>query len=76
MLTFIRPVEGQIIPLKKVNDDVFSRKIISFTGAAGGTVAHVLMMVVSNGERFTLSHNGHDEKHSNPQMIMTLKESV
>ena len=34
------------------------------------------MMVVTNGERFTLSHNDHDEKHSNPQIIMTLKESV
>jgi PTS system beta-glucosides-specific IIC component len=27
-LTFTRPVEGQIIPLENVNDDVFSRKIM------------------------------------------------
>lgn len=36
----------------------------------------MFVMVVTNGKRFTLSHNGHDEKHSNPQIIMTLKESV
>lgn len=45
-------------------------------GPASGTVTHIFVMVVTNSERFTLSQNGHDEKHSNPQIIMTLKEFV
>ena len=151
-LTFIRPVEGQIIPLENVNDDVFSRKIIGdgiaivpsqgvLRAPADGTVIHVfdsghalnlltdegvelifhigldtirlqgegfhpqvkegqkvkcgdtliefsletitaagldpvVMMVVTNGERFTLATDDRHEKHSNPQIIMMLKESV
>ena len=45
-------------------------------GPASGTVTHMFAMVVTHGERFTLSQNGHDKKHSNPQIIMTLKEFV
>lgn len=151
-LTFIRPVEGQIIPLENVNDDVFSRKIIGdgvaivpsqgvLRAPADGTVVHVfesghalnlltdtgvelifhigldtirlqgegfhpqvqegqkvkrgdtliefsletiaaagldpvVMMIVTNGERFSLIAQESDEKNTHPQIIMTLKESV
>lgn len=151
-LTFTRPVEGQIIPLEKVNDDVFSRKIMGdgiaivpsqgvLRAPADGTVVNVfesghalslltdtgvelifhigldtiklqgegfspqvkegqhvkcgetliefsldtittagldpvVVMVVTNGERFSLTPGSNDENNANPQIIMTLKESV
>jgi PTS system beta-glucosides-specific IIC component len=151
-LTFTRPVEGQIIPLENVNDDVFSRKIMGdgiaivpsqgiLRAPADGTVVNVfesghalslltdagvelifhigidtirlqgegfsakvaegqhvkrgdtliefsldtitaagldpvVMMVVTNGERFSLTPGNTDDKNPNPHIIMTLKESV
>lgn len=151
-LTFTRPVEGQIIPLENVNDDVFARKIMGdgiaivpsqgvLRAPADGTVANifesghalslltdagvelifhigidtiklqgegfspqvkegqhvkrgetliefsldtitaagldpVVMMVVTNGERFSLTPGSNDDKNHNPHIIMTLKESV
>ncbi|WP_368544503.1 beta-glucoside-specific PTS transporter subunit IIABC [Enterobacter soli] len=151
-LTFTRPVEGQIIPLENVNDDVFSRKIMGdgiaivpsqgiLRAPADGTVVNVfdsghalslltdagvelifhigidtirlqgegfsprvkegqhvksgdtliefsldaitaagldpvVMMVVTNGERFSLTPGNTDDKNKNPHIIMTLKESV
>jgi len=151
-LSFTRPVEGQIIPLENVNDDVFSRKIMGdgiaivpsqgvLRAPADGTVVNVfesghalslltdagvelifhvsidtvrlkgegftprveegqhvksgdtliefsldtitaagldpvVVMVVTNGERFSLTPGNTDDKHSNPHIIMTLKESV
>lgn len=152
LLTFTRPVEGQVIPLEDVNDDVFSRKIIGegiaivptqgvLRAPADGTIVHifesghalnlltdtgvemifhigidtirlqgkgfsslvkegqhvkagdiliefsleiiaaagldpVVIMVVTNGERFTLEPQNHNVKNTNPQIIMTLRESV
>lgn len=151
-LTFTRPVEGQIIPLENVNDDVFARKIMGdgiaivpsqgvLRAPADGTVVNifesghalslltdagvelifhigidtiklqgegfspqvkegqhvkrgetliefsldtitaagldpVVMMVVTNGERFSLTSGSNDDKNHNPHIIMTLKESV
>lgn len=151
-LTFTRPVEGQIIPLENVNDDVFSRKIMGdgiaivpsqgiLRAPADGSVVNVfesghalslltdtgvelifhigidtirlqgegfsakvaegqhvkrgdtliefsldtitaagfdpvVMMVVTNGERFSLTPGNTDDKNPNPHIIMTLKESV
>lgn len=151
-LTFTRPVEGQIIPLENVNDDVFARKIMGdgiaivpsqgvLCAPADGTVVNifesghalslltdagvelifhigidtiklqgegfspqvkegqhvkrgealiefsldtitaagldpVVMMVVTNGERFSLTPGSNDDKNHNPHIIMTLKESV
>lgn len=151
-LTFTRPVEGQIIPLENVNDDVFARKIMGdgiaivpsqgvLRAPADGTVVNifesghalslltdagvelifhigidtiklqgegfspqvkegqqvkrgetliefsldtitaagldpVVMMVVTNGERFSLTPGSNDDKNHNPHIIMTLKESV
>lgn len=151
-LTFTRPVEGQIIPLENVNDDVFARKIMGdgiaivpsqgvLCAPADGTVINifesghalslltdagvelifhigidtiklqgegfspqvkegqqvkrgetliefsldtitaagldpVVMMVVTNGERFSLTPGSNDDKNHNPHIIMTLKESV
>lgn len=151
-LTFTRPVEGQIIPLEDVNDDVFARKIMGdgiaivpsqgvLRAPADGTVVNifesghalslltdagvelifhigidtiklqgegfspqvkegqqvkrgetliefsldtitaagldpVVMMVVTNGERFSLTPGSNDDKNHNPHIIMTLKESV
>jgi len=151
-LSFTRPVEGQIIPLEKVNDDVFSRKIMGdgiaiipsqgvLRAPANGTIVNVfesghalslltdagvelifhigidtirlqgegfsprvvegqqvksgdtliefsldtitaagldpvVMMVVTNGERFSLTPGNTDDKNPDPHIIMTLKESV
>jgi PTS system beta-glucosides-specific IIC component len=151
-LSFTRPVEGQIIPLEKVNDDVFSRKIMGdgiaiipsqgvLRAPADGTIVNVfdsghalslltdagvelifhigidtirlqgegfsprvvegqhvksgdtliefsldtiaaagldpvVMMVVTNGERFSLTPGNTDDKNPDPHIIMTLKESV
>ncbi|WP_288821947.1 beta-glucoside-specific PTS transporter subunit IIABC [uncultured Leclercia sp.] len=151
-LTFTRPVEGQIIPLENVNDDVFARKIMGdgiaivpsqgvLRAPADGTVVNifesghalslltdagvelifhigidtiklqgegfspqvkegqqvkrgetliefsldtitaagldpVVIMVVTNGERFSLTPGSNDDKNHNPHIIMTLKESV
>ena len=151
-LTFTRPVEGQIIPLENVNDDVFARKIMGdgiaivpsqgvLRAPSDGTVVNifesghalslltdagvelifhigidtiklqgegfspqvkegqhvkrgetliefsldtitaagldpVVMMVVTNGERFSLTPGSNDDKNHNPHIIMTLKESV
>lgn len=151
-LNFTRPVEGQIIPLEKVNDDVFSRKIMGdgiaiipsqgvLRAPADGTIVNifesghalslltdagvelifhigidtirlqgdgfsprvmegqhvksgdtliefsldtitaagldpVVMMVVTNGERFSLTPGNTDDKNPDPHIIMTLKESV
>lgn len=151
-LTFTRPVEGQIIPLENVNDDVFARKIMGdgiaivpsqgvlrapadgivvnifesghalslLTDAGVELIFHigidtiklqgegfspqvkegqqvkrgetliefsldtitaagldpVVMMVVTNGERFSLTPGSNDDKNHNPHIIMTLKESV
>lgn len=151
-LTFIRPVEGKIIPLENVNDDVFSRKIMGdgiaiipsqgvLRAPADGTVVNVfesghalslltdagvelifhigidtirlqgegfhprvkegqqvkegdvliefsldtitaagldpvVVMVVTNGERFSLTPGSNDNKDTHPHIIMTLKESV
>lgn len=151
-LTFTRPIEGQIIPLENVNDDVFARKIMGdgiaivpsqgvLRAPADGTVVNifesghalslltdagvelifhigidtiklqgegfspqvkegqqvkrgetliefsldtitaagldpVVMMVVTNGERFSLTPGSNDDKNHNPHIIMTLKESV
>ncbi|MFO3907011.1 beta-glucoside-specific PTS transporter subunit IIABC [Enterobacter hormaechei] len=151
-LSFTRPVEGQIIPLEKVNDDVFSRKIMGdgiaiipsqgvlrapadgiivnvfdsghalslLTDAGVELIFHigidtirlqgegfsprvvegqhvksgdtliefsldtitaagldpVVMMVVTNGERFSLTPGNTDDKNPDPHIIMTLKESV
>ncbi|MFK3712656.1 beta-glucoside-specific PTS transporter subunit IIABC [Leclercia adecarboxylata] len=151
-LSFTRPVEGQIIPLENVNDDVFSRKIMGdgiaiipsqgvLRAPADGTIVNVfdsghalslltdagvelifhigidtirlqgegfsprvvegqhvksgdtliefslatiaaagldpvVMMVVTNGERFSLTPGNTDDKNPNPHIIMTLKESV
>jgi PTS system beta-glucosides-specific IIC component len=36
----------------------------------------VVMMVVTNGERFSLTPGTNHEKNHNPHIIMTLKESV
>ena len=36
----------------------------------------VVMMVVTNGERFSLTPVSNDDKNHNPHIIMTLKESV
>ncbi|MEG1210139.1 MAG: beta-glucoside-specific PTS transporter subunit IIABC [Leclercia sp.] len=151
-LTFTRPVEGKIIPLETVNDDVFSRKIMGdgiaiipsqgvLRAPADGTVVNVfesghalslltdtgvelifhigldtiklqgdgfhprvkegqqvktgeiliefsldtitaagldpvVMMVVTNGERFSLTPASTEETSAHPHIIMTLKESV
>ncbi|MGG2076332.1 beta-glucoside-specific PTS transporter subunit IIABC [Lelliottia nimipressuralis] len=151
-LHFIRPVEGQIIPLENVNDDVFSRKIMGdgvaivpsqgvLRAPADGTVVNVfesghalslltdagvelifhigidtirlqgdgfrplvkegqhvksgdkliefsldtitaagldpvVVMIVTNGERFSLTPGSHHDKDTHPNIIMTLKESV
>lgn len=151
-LHFIRPVEGQIIPLEKVNDDVFSRKIMGdgvaivpsqgvLRAPADGTVVNVfesghalslltdagvelifhigidtirlqgngfrplvkegqhvksgdtliefsldtitaagldpvVVMIVTNGERFSLAPGSNHDKDTHPNIIMTLKESV
>lgn len=151
-LHFIRPVEGQIIPLENVNDDVFSRKIMGdgvaivpsqgvLRAPADGTVVNVfesghalslltdagvelifhigidtirlqgdgfhplvkegqhvksgdtliefsldtitaagldpvVVMIVTNGERFSLTPGSHHDKDTHPHIIMTLKESV
>lgn len=151
-LTFIRPVEGKIIPLESVNDDVFSRKIMGdgiaiipsqgvLRAPAHGTVVNVfesghalslltdtgvelifhigidtirlqgegfhprvkegqqvkegdvliefsldtitaagldpvVVMVVTNGERFSLTPGSNNNKDTHPHIIMTLKESV
>lgn len=151
-LSFTRPVEGQIIPLENVNDDVFSRKIMGdgiaivpsqgiLRAPADGTVVNVfesghalslltdegvelifhigidtirlqgegfhprvkegqqvkrgdvliefsldtitaagldpvVVMVVTNGERFSLTPGTNDNKDTHPHIIMTLKESV
>lgn len=151
-LHFIRPVEGQIIPLENVNDDVFSRKIMGdgvaivpsqgvLRAPADGTVVNVfesghalslltdagvelifhigidtirlqgngfhplvkegqhvksgdtliefsldiitaagldpvVVMIVTNGERFSLIPGSNHDKDTHPHIIMTLKESV
>jgi len=151
-LSFTRPVEGQIIPLEKVNDDVFSRKIMGdgiaiipsqgvLRAPANGTIVNVfesghalslltdagvelifhigidtirlqgegfsprvvegqhvksgdtliefsldtitaagldpvVVMVVTNSERFSLTPGNTDDKNPDPHIIMTLKESV
>lgn len=151
-LSFIRPVEGQVIALENVNDEVFSRKIMGdgiaiipsqgvLRAPADGTIVNVfdsghalslltdagvelifhigidtirlqgegfsprvvegqhvksgdtliefsldtitaagldpvVMMVVTNGERFSLTPGHSNDKNPNPQIIMTLKESV
>ena len=151
-LHFIRPVEGQIIPLENVNDDVFSRKIMGdgvaivpsqgvLRAPADGTVVNVfesghalslltdagvelifhigidtirlqgngfhplvkegqhvksgdtliefsldtitaagldpvVVMIVTNGERFSLAPGSNHDKDTHPNIIMTLKESV
>lgn len=151
-LHFIRPVEGQIIPLENVNDDVFSRKIMGdgvaivpsqgvLRAPADGTVVNVfesghalslltdagvelifhigidtirlqgdgfhplvkegqhvnsgdtliefsldtitaagldpvVVMIVTNGERFSLTPGSNHDKDTHPNIIMTLKESV
>lgn len=151
-LHFIRPVEGQIIPLENVNDDVFSRKIMGdgvaivpsqgvLRAPADGTVVNVfesghalslltdagvelifhigidtirlqgdgfrplvkegqhvksgdtliefsldiitaagldpvVVMIVTNGERFSLTPGSNHDKDTHPHIIMTLKESV
>lgn len=151
-LSLTRPVEGQIIPLENVNDDVFSRKIMGdgiaiipsqgvLRAPADGTIVNVfdsghalslltdagvelifhigidtirlqgegfsprvvegqhvksgdtliefsldtitsagldpvVMMVVTNGERFSLTPGNTDDKNPEPHIIMTLKESV
>ena len=151
-LHFIRPVEGQIIPLENVNDDVFSRKIMGdgvaivpsqgvLRAPADGTVVNVfesghalslltdtgvelifhigidtirlqgdgfhplvkegqhvksgdtliefsldtitaagldpvVLMIVTNGERFSLTPGSNHDKDTHPHIIMTLKESV
>ena len=151
-LHFLRPVEGQIIPLENVNDDVFSRKIMGdgvaivpsqgvLRAPADGTVVNVfesghalslltdagvelifhigidtirlqgdgfrplvkegqhvnsgdtliefsldtitaagldpvVVMIVTNGERFSLTPGSHHDKDTHPNIIMTLKESV
>lgn len=151
-LSLTRPVEGQIIPLENVNDDVFSRKIMGdgiaiipsqgvLRAPADGTIVNVfdsghvlslltdagvelifhigidtirlqgegfsprvvegqhvksgdtliefsldtitsagldpvVMMVVTNGERFSLTPGNTDDKNPDPHIIMTLKESV
>lgn len=151
-LHFIRPVEGQIIPLENVNDDVFSRKIMGdgvaivpsqgvLRAPADGTVVNVfesghalslltdagvelifhigidtirlqgngfhplvkegqhvksgdtliefsldiitaagldpvVVMIVTNGERFSLIPGSNHDKVTHPHIIMTLKESV
>ncbi len=36
----------------------------------------VVMMVVTNGERFSLTPGNTDDKNPDPHIIMTLKESV
>ena len=151
-LDLIRPVEGQVIPLDDVNDEVFSRRIMGdgiaiipeqgiLRAPAAGTVVNVfetghavslltdsgvelifhigidtikmngegfhprveegqhvsvgdtliefdintikaagfdpvVMMVVTNGERFSLSTESPKKEGNNPHIIMTLKESV
>ena len=151
-LHFLRPVEGQIIPLENVNDDVFSRKIMGdgvaivpsqgvLRAPADGTVVNVfesghalslltdagvelifhigidtirlqgdgfhplvkeghhvksgdtliefsldtitaagldpvVVMIVTNGERFSLIPGSNHDKDTHPNIIMTLKESV
>ena len=151
-LSLVRPVEGQVIPLDDVNDEVFSRRIMGdgiaiipdqgiLRAPAAGTVVNVfetghavslltdggvelifhigidtikmngegfhprvaegqhvsvgdtliefdinairtagfdpvVMMVVTNGERFSLSTENPRQEGSNPHIIMTLKESV
>lgn len=151
-LHFLRPVEGQIIPLENVNDDVFSRKIMGdgvaivpsqgvLRAPADGTVVNVfesghalslltdagvelifhigidtirlqgdgfhplvkegqhvnsgdtliefsldtitaagldpvVVMIVTNGERFSLTPGSNHDKDTHPHIIMTLKESV
>lgn len=151
-LTFTRPIEGQILALENVNDDVFSRKIMGdgiaivpsqgvLRAPADGTIVNVfesghalslltdagvelifhigidtiklqgegfspkvqegqhvksgetliefsldtitaagldpvVIMVVTNGERFSLTPHSHDDNNPNPHIIMTLKESV
>lgn len=151
-LHFLRPVEGQIIPLENVNDDVFSRKIMGdgvaivpsqgvLRAPADGTVVNVfesghalslltdagvelifhigidtirlqgdgfrplvkegqhvksgdtliefsldtitaagldpvVVMIVTNGERFSLTPGSNHDKDTHPNIIMTLKESV
>jgi len=151
-LSFTRPIEGQIIPLENVNDDVFSRKIMGdgiaiipsqgvLRAPADGTIVSlfdsghalglltdtgvelifhigidtiklqgegfspkvtegqqvksgdtliefsidtitaagldpVVVMVVTNGERFTLIPANNSEKNPDSHIIMTLKESM
>lgn len=151
-LDLIRPVEGQVISLDDVNDEVFSRRIMGdgiaiipekgiLKAPAAGTVVNVfetghavslltdegvelifhigidtikmngegfhprveegqhvsvgdtliefdintikaagfdpvVMMVVTNGERFSLSTENPKKEGNNPHIIMTLKESV
>lgn len=151
-LSLIRPVEGQVISLDDVNDEVFSRRIMGdgiaiipeqgvLKAPAAGTVVNVfdtghavslltdsgvelifhigidtikmngegfhprvaegqhvsigetliefdinairsagfdpvVMMVVTNGERFSLSTENPRQEGSHPHIIMTLKESV
>lgn len=151
-LELIRPVEGQVISLDDVNDEVFSRRIMGdgiaiipeqgiLRAPAAGTVVNVfetghaislltdsgielifhigidtikmngdgfhprveegqhvsvgemliefdintikaagldpvVMMVVTNSERFSLSTESPKEEGNNPHIIMTLKESV
>ena len=151
-LNLVRPVEGQIVALDDVNDEVFSRRIMGdgiaiipdqgiLKAPAAGTVVNVfetghavslltdsgvelifhigidtikmngngfhprvkegqhvnigdtliefdintiktagfdpvVMMVVTNGERFSLSTENPQQEGSNPHIIMTLKESV
>ncbi|WP_371973703.1 beta-glucoside-specific PTS transporter subunit IIABC [Lelliottia nimipressuralis] len=151
-LHFLRPVEGQIIPLENVNDDVFSRKIMGdgvaivpsqgvLRAPADGSVVNVfesghalslltdagvelifhigidtirlqgdgfrplvkegqhvksgdtliefsldtitaagldpvVVMIVTNGERFSLTPGSNHDKDTHPNIIMTLKESV
>lgn len=151
-LSLVRPVEGQVIPLDDVDDEVFSRRIMGdgiaiipeqgiLKAPAAGTVVNVfetghavslltdegvelifhigidtikmngdgfhprveegqhvsigdtliefdintikaagfdpvVMMVVTNGERFSLSTENPQQEGNNPHIIMTLKESV
>ncbi|MDU1084469.1 MAG: PTS glucose transporter subunit IIA [Leclercia adecarboxylata] len=65
-----RVVEGQHV---KSGDTLIEFSLDTITSAG---LDPVVMMVVTNGERFSLTPGNTDDKNPDPHIIMTLKESV
>ena len=65
-----RVVEGQHV---KSGETLIEFSLDTITSAG---LDPVVMMVVTNGERFSLTPGNTDDKNPDPHIIMTLKESV